>query len=114
MTFEHSFERCRRRVETRLVTGQPQPQPDLILQHNLARAHRWVKAIRNGQTFVALAQSEGRSESYVRTRMSLAFLAPAIQRAILSGTIGPEWTTDRILRLQMPASWADQVKAFNL
>ena len=51
--------------------------------------------------------TEGRSESYVRTRMSLAFLAPAIQRAILSGTIGPEWTTDRILRLQLPGSWSD-------
>ena len=114
MTFEHSFERRRSGVETRLVTGNPQPQPDSILQHNLARAHRWAKAIRNGQTCVALAQSEGRSESYVRTRMSLAFLAPTIQRAILSGTIGPEWTTDRLLRQQLPAGWADQIKVLNL
>ena len=114
MTFEYSFERRRRGVETRLVTGHPRPQPDPILQHKLARAHRWAKAIRNGQTFVALAQSEGRSESYVRSRLSLASLALAIQRATLAGTIGPECTTDRLLRLQMPVSWTDQVKAVNL
>ena len=58
--------------------------------------------------------TERQSESYVRSRLSLASLALAIQRATLAGTIGPECTTDRLLRLQMPVSWTDQVKGVNL
>lgn len=33
---------------------------------------------------------------------------------ILHGTIAPEWTTDRILRLNLPADWAGQTRALGL
>lgn len=41
-------------------------------------------------------------------------LAPAIQRAILDGTISPEWTTDRLLRHNLPADWSQQIQILGL
>jgi site-specific DNA recombinase len=110
MHVEQPFQRRRRGVETRIVTGTPAPQPDPVLQQNLARAHRWAEQIKAGKALAKIAKSEGHSESYIRTRMQLAFLAPPIQRAILNGTIGPEWTTDRILQAHLPHDWAEQTR----
>ena len=114
MALERGFQLRRRGVETRIVSGTPEPSPDPLLQQNIGRAHRWAKAIRKGTTIATLARSEGFSESFVRSRLTLSFLAPAIQRAILHGTIAPEWTTDRILRLNLPADWAGQTRALGL
>jgi len=85
-----------------------------VLQQNLARAHGWVKAIRAGRSLARIAASEQRSESAIRSRLTLAFLAPQIQHAILNGTLAPHWTTNAILRLNLPADWAAQIKALGL
>ena len=111
IAFEQPFQLRRRGVETRLVSGTPEPRPDPILQQNLARAHHWAAALRNGQSLTNIAKSEGCSESSLRSRLTLAFLAPNIQRAILNGIIPPEWTTDRILRQNLPTDWSEQTKA---
>lgn len=108
MTLEHTFQLRRRGVETRLISGTAEPRPDPVLQHNLARAHRWANALRKGQSLTNLAKSEGCSESSLRSRLTLAFLAPAIQRAIIDGTMAPEWTTDRLIRQNLPADWPRQ------
>ena len=113
-TFEKPFSRRRRGVETRLISGQIEPRPDAVLQQNLARAHRWAKAIRAGQSLAHIAASEQRSESAVRSRLTLAFLAPQVQRAILKGTLSPHWTTGAVLRLNLPADWTAQIRAFDL
>ena len=54
------------------------------------------------------------SESAIRSRLTLAFLAPQIQRAILNGTLAPHWSTDAILRLNLPPDWTAQTKALGL
>ena len=112
--FEQPFTQRRRGVETKLISGQTLPRPDATLQKNLARAHTWAKALRAGQTLAEIAKTEGRSESAIRNRLTLAFLAPKIQRAILNGTLSPHWSTDAILRLNLPAEWEQQIKALGL
>jgi site-specific DNA recombinase len=74
--FEQPFTQRRRGVETRLVSGHTLPRPDPTLQQNLARAHGWVRALRAGQSLAQIAATEGRSESAIRSRLTLAFLAP--------------------------------------
>ncbi|MDZ4118216.1 hypothetical protein [Phaeovulum sp.] len=113
-TFEKPFSLRRRGVEIRLISGQIEPRLDAVLQQNLARAHAWVKAIRAGESLAKIAASEGRSESAIRSRLTLAVLAPRVQRAILNGTLAPHWTTDAILCLNLPADWAAQIKALDL
>ena len=51
---------------------------------------------------------------YEKGRMTLAFLSPDAQRAILDGTLGPEWSTDHILRLNLPADWSKQAEILGL
>lgn len=92
-----SFECRRRGAETKRISGQTLPQADPVLQTNLAFAHHWVGLIKRGTSLATIAKAEGLSESFIRKRLTLAFLAPHIQRAILDGTLPPNWTTVAIL-----------------
>lgn len=112
--FEQPFTQRRRGVETKLISGNTLPRQDATLQKNLARAHTWVKALRSGQSLAQIAASEGLSDSAIRNRLTLAFLAPQIQRAIINGTLGPHWSTGAILRLNLPADWTLQIEALGL
>ena len=67
-----------------------------------------TKALRHGQSIAALARTEGCSESHIRSRLTLAFLSPDIQRAILTGQVPPQWTTDHLLNQNLPPDWAAQ------
>ena len=110
--FEQPFTQLRRGVETKLISGNALPRPDATLQKNLA--HAWAKALRAGQTLAQIAASEGRSESAIRNRLTLAFLAPQIQRAIPNGTLPPHWSIDAMRRLNLPADWDQQIHALAL
>jgi hypothetical protein len=112
--FEHPFAQRHRGVETKLISGLTLPRLDATLQKNLARAHTWAKALRSGQSLAQIAAFEGLSDSAIRNRLTLAFLAPQIQRAIIKGTLGPHWSTDAILSLNLSANWALQIKALGL
>ena len=59
-----------------------------------------------------IARKEGFSENHIRKRVPLALLAPIILRSILAGTINPEWTTDRLLQIDLPLDWSVQARAF--
>lgn len=107
-----AFTRKRRGVETRLVSGQTEPCPDATLLRLLAKAHRWCREIRAGTSLTEIARSEGHSESYIRTRAPLAFLAPAIQAAILAGTQSADLSLERIVRAGIPLDWAEQEAKF--
>ncbi|MBK8441309.1 MAG: hypothetical protein IPL38_18005 [Rhodobacter sp.] len=48
------------------------------------------------------------------SRLTFAFLAPKIQRAILNGTIAPEWTTDRLFRQNLTTDWSQQTTHLGL
>lgn len=59
-----------------------------------------------------IARREGHSESYIRTRTPLAFLAPNFQAVILAGTQPPELSLERILRSGIPLDWSEQSRIF--
>lgn len=114
MSIQLGFQRRRRGAETRLVTGTIAPQADLVLQHNLARAHRWAKRLRKGESLSQIAKAENCSDSLIRSRVALAFLAPDLLRAILDGTAPSHLATNLIVRTTLPHDWQEQAKALGL
>lgn len=111
-TIEAPFALRRRGVEARLVLGDREPEPDRVLIRALDRAHRWTAELKRGKPLGALATATGHSESYVRTRAQLAFLAPAIQVAILDGRQPIELTLEKIVRKPVPLDWAVQARIY--
>ena len=106
------FKLRRSGVEGKLVTGDREPAPDRTLVRALARAHDWTTDLRKGKPLSAIAAATRHSESYIRTRAQLAFLAPAIQSAILDGRQPPELTLEQIVRKPIPLDWDEQVRRY--
>jgi hypothetical protein len=99
-------------VETRIIAGAPEAEPDQVLVQRLAEAHRWVAELRAGLPLLEIARQAGHSGAYLRTRAQLAFLSPRIQAAILEGTQPPGLTLERIVRTGVPLDWAEQARIF--
>jgi hypothetical protein len=102
----------RRGIETMIIAGETVPAPDPVLQRTLAEAHLWARALRKGTSLTCIAQSTGRSEPYIRTRIGLAFLAPDLQAAIIEGRQPATLSVAQILRDDMPMDWAEQRRLF--
>jgi len=102
----------RRGVEGKIITGDREPEPDRTMLRVLARAHVWTSALRMGKPLSALAAKTSHSDSYLRTRIQLAFLSPMIQKAILNGRQPPELTLERIIRKPMPLDWDLQARIY--
>lgn len=88
------FELRRRGVEGKIVAGDPEPERDRTMLRALNRAHTWTADLRRGKSLNDIAAATSHSDSYVRTRAQLAFLSPAIQKAILDGRQPPAARTD--------------------
>ena len=78
----------------------------------LARAHTWTTDLRRGKSLNDIAAATSHSESYVRTRPQLAFLAPKIQKAILDGRHPPELNLEKIIRKPIPLDWDMQAQIY--
>ncbi len=59
-----------------------------------------------------IAKGAGCTEGYVRHIVELAFLAPDIARGILLGMQPRHLTVDRLVRQEIPISWAQQRALF--
>lgn len=90
------------------------PDPDETLIRVLAEARSWAKRLHKGISLNDLARELGHSESYLRTRIALAFLSPKIQRAILEGPQPAELTITRLMQLGIPLNWVEQERRFNI
>ncbi|WP_425415748.1 recombinase family protein [Paracoccus chinensis] len=101
---------CRRGVGAKVVIGDFVRQPDPKLVGALIRAHRWLGALRQGQDVGRLARDSGISAGCLRGHLQLAFLAPAIQRAILDGTQPEHLTLHSLTRPEMPLDWDQQYR----
>lgn len=110
--FACPFSLQRRGVETRIIAGEVLPAPDAVLQRSLAEAHQWARALRAGISLTEIARKTGRSEPYIRTRIPLAFLAPALQVAILDGRQPADLSLAKLVRDGIPMDWADQARLF--
>ena len=106
------FELRRRGVEGKIVAGDHEPEPDRTMLRALARAHIWTADLRRGKSLSDIAAATSHSESYVRTRAQLAFLAPKIQKAILVGSQPPELTLEKIIRKPIPLDWDMQARIY--
>lgn len=112
LAFERPFALRRRGVETRIVAGETEPQPDPVLVRTLAEARAWATSLRAGTTLAEIASSTGRSEPYIRSRIPLAFLAPRLRTAILDGRQPADLSVARLLREGIPTGWGDQARVF--
>jgi site-specific DNA recombinase len=103
----------RRGVETKLVVSdQPQTAPtDPVLVTTIARAHDWFQQLTaGGQPSVNdIACGQGIAPNEISRMLPLAFLAPDIVQAILSGRHPADLTAKRLTRLQsLPMDWQQQ------
>jgi hypothetical protein len=112
LTIEAPFALRRRGVEGKIIVGDRTPQPDRTLLRALSRAHSWVADLRGGKPLGEIAAATRHSESYIRTRAQLAFLAPAIQSAILDGRQPADLTLERIIRKPVPLDWDAQARMY--
>lgn len=112
LSIEAPFALRRRGVEGKIVVGERVRQPDRTLLRALSQAHAWVADLRGGKPLGEIAAATRHSESYIRTRAQLAFLAPAIQGAVLEGRQPADLTLERIIRKPVPLDWDAQVRLY--
>ena len=111
----------RRGVEMRLVLDSVQkghngPSPDPSLIKAVVRAHRWLDDIMKGraQSLRDIAKTEGVTDRYVGHLLPLAFLAPDIVAAILTGTQPVDLTTETLTkRTDLSLGWDEQKALLN-
>ncbi|WP_022698182.1 recombinase family protein [Euryhalocaulis caribicus] len=105
------FQLRRRGVEARLVSGETEPEPDPVMLRMIARARLWRERILAGDSFDHIAEEEGVTSGFIRTRMLLGFLSPDITKAVLEGRQPVETTLERLVRTELPLDWREQERA---
>ena len=106
------FQHRKRGVETKLIIGDAQPEIDLTLLRNIARAHRYFDLVRSGKTFVEIAAAESVSKRRVQQLIELAFLAPDVIRAVCEGRQPVGMTSDWLKRHAFSPIWTEQRDTF--
>lgn len=97
------------------VGSTDSPVMDRNIIDLVARTRRWWNGIRFGEiaTVRDIASREGIDEGDVSRLLPLAFLAPDIVEAILSGTQPVDLTAEKLKRIgTLPISWTEQRRAF--
>ncbi len=100
----------RRGVETVLILGAATPQRDATLINAIAKAHVWMRAWHDGSSLSDIVKSIGWTPSPLRQRLKLAFLSPAITKAILDRRKAADLSFEKILRSDLPLDWDRQAK----
>jgi site-specific DNA recombinase len=87
-------------------------RPDMALLKAIARAHRWRQMLLDGEatSIDALAQRANLDRGHVGRTLNLAFLSPAITRAIVRGEQPPGLHLTNLLNADIPLSWEAQNK----
>ena len=107
--FSAGLQLKKRGVERKIVIGDYLSAPDQTLLKLLDQAHAWVDQLKAGAQLKAIAEREGVTPAYIRTRSKLAFLAPRVQEAILDGSVDPKFTAGQIIAMKIPLDWDKQV-----
>jgi hypothetical protein len=85
---------------------------DPTLVRMLSKANCWMQALQDGTALIEITRRDDHAESYVSTRIPLAFLSPRIQAAILDGTRPRHLSLEHILRVGIPLDWIEQERIF--
>jgi hypothetical protein len=82
----------------------------LALIKAVARAHQWRKMLEGGEvtSIGELARRVGQDRGHVGLTLSLAFLSPALTRAILRGEQPPGLQLSHLLNADISLSWREQ------
>ena len=118
MTRDFPMQMKRRGVETRLIMGEiiaTKADPSLVKA--IKRAHGWFAELSSGKTtsITAIAKREGIDKGYVSHLINLAFLAPDIIEAILTGNQPADLTLHHLIkRIALPYCWAEQRRVLGL
>jgi site-specific DNA recombinase len=98
----------RRGVELKMIFGGKPNKADPVLLKAVARGYRWFEALKAGKLVPDIAKEEGIQIGYVRRILQLAFLAPSIVEAIVSGTQPPDLTTQKLVWIRLDPDWQKQ------
>ena len=107
----------RRGAEMRIILpGQEQnTKRDEKLVTLIAQAHHWFEQLKSGKSIKSIAETENIHLADVSRIMPLAFLAPDVITAILSGKQPVDLTAEKLKRLRpLPHLWSEQKNALGL
>lgn len=102
----------KRGVESKIVIGNFEPQPNTNLVRTLSKAHQWLGKLKCGETTSEIATEYGLETDYLRKRINLALLSPNIQKAIISGNHPDNWCVAMFVKAAIPLDWQEQEKLF--
>lgn len=108
LTITTPFQLRKRGVETKIILADQACMRDDVLIRNVAKAHAWFERIKSGETFAAIAKTDGTSKRRIQQIIGLAFLAPDIVRDVLNGKQPIGFTSDWYLRHDLPTAWEEQ------
>jgi len=112
ITREFPMQMKRRGVEMCLVIGNTGPaRIDQTLIKSIVRAHKWLNDLTSGRAkkVAEIASREGVDKSYVNRVLYLAFLAPDITEAIITGRQPVNLNVNTLTKnFDLPLDWAEQ------
>jgi hypothetical protein len=110
--FVIAFRIRKKGVEAKFDTGKETSNVDMVLLRNVAKAHRWLEMLKQGQSFAEIAEQEKLSARRVQQLIDHAFLAPDITRSVIAGKQPHGLTTEYLQRSEIPENWAEQHQLF--
>ncbi len=108
LAFIRPFTLRRRGVETKIITGRTEREPDQTLVRALALAHQWLDEVRRGTSMAAIGRRYGWTNGMVRRRIRFALLSPRITLAVLEGRQPAHVTIETIRNCDLPLGWDAQ------
>ena len=72
--------------------------------------HTWLDLLKSGKQITDITQATGLLDGTIWKRVRLACLSPKVQKAILNGTLNPEFTIRYLQSKRVPATWVEQDK----
>lgn len=108
LVFNKPFQLRKRGVETKLVLGGIQTEPDQTLIRNIVTAQKWFEAVRQGQTIEQIAKDAELTKARILQMMDHAFLAPDILKQIAAGKQPIGLTSEWLQRNALPIDWQEQ------
>ena len=70
----------------------------------------WLDLLKSGKQITDITQATGLLDGTIWKRVRLACLSPKVQKAILNGTLNPEFTIRYLQSKRVPATWVEQDK----
>jgi DNA invertase Pin-like site-specific DNA recombinase len=108
LNLSSNFTLRRRGVEAKMVLEDAPPQIDQTLLRNVARGWAWLEEIKRGTPMQDIARRENLSQRRIARLADLAFLAPDIVEAIVTGRQPVTLTSDALIKSEHQSLWTAQ------